>query len=266
MSSTPKTGVREVLEATLPAPQRDNPKAARIRDALALHDAATMAPAAVVTLAAKAVDGMKVLLRADKMIVICSGMDEMAERLAEDEDTTAEAAKRKLVDNQARAFTVEKTGVIYFLQCDETPHDMVHETVHVTSAPGGTTRIKKEFGDPLNEGFTEMFTKQFCAELGVADAPAYPGEVAFVKKLEAAVSYGAVFQAYMKNAGMADILAALSTRWASRSEAFGKAFSTKKHVPPAEPEQRLALLTERLKEGVFLTTHKPFWDALLKPG
>ena len=266
MASPPKTSVREVLEAIVPAPQRDNPKAARIREALALHDATTMAPAAVVTLAAKAVDGMKELLKADKMIIICSGMDEMAERLTEDENTSAEAAKRKLEDNQARAFTAEKTGVIYFLQCDETPHDMVHETVHVTSAPGGTTRIKKEFGDPLNEGFTEMFTKQYCVELGVPDAPAYPGEVAFVKKLEAAVSYGAVFQAYMNNGGMAEILATLSARWASRAVAFGKAFSTKKHVPPPEPEQRLALLTERLKDGVFLKDHKPFWDALLKPG
>jgi len=266
MSSPPKTSVREVLEAIAPAAQRDNPKAARIREALAMHDATTMEPAKVVALAAKAVDGMKDLLRADKMIVICSGMDEMAKHLAEDEDTSPEAARLKLDTNAARAFTAEKTGVIYFVQCDETPHDMVHETVHVTSAPGGTTRIKKEFGDPLNEGFTEMFTKQFCAELGVADAPAYPGEVAFVKKLEAAVSYAAVFQAYMKNAGMAEILKTLSARWASRSEAFGKAFSTKKHVPPAEPEQRLALLVERLKDGLFLTTHKPFWDALLKPG
>ena len=135
-----------------------------------------------------------------------------------------------------------------------------------SSAPGGTTRIKNDFGDPLNEGFTEMFTKQFCAELGVADAPAYPNEVAFVTKLAAAVSYGAVFQAYMKNAGMDEILKTLSARWASRSEAFGKAFSTKRYVPPAEPEQRHALLVERLKDGLFLTTHKLFWDALLRPG
>jgi len=79
-------------------------------------------------------------LKADGKIVTCKDMDEMAVVLAKDEDTSVEAAKDKLLKNEARAFTAEKDNVIYFLQCPERPHDEIHETVHVTSAPGGTTR------------------------------------------------------------------------------------------------------------------------------
>jgi hypothetical protein len=270
MSTRLNTAVREVLESiddtaegVVKEPAK-KPAATDVRGVLTSRDTSAMNKPQLIELGSFAVTEMDKVLKDEKKLVICKDMGDMATFLAEDEDTSVGAARTKLDDNKARAFTAEKTGVIYFLQCDETPHDMIHETVHVVSAPGGTTRIKNEFGDPLNEGFTEMFTKEICLKRKVRIAPAYPNEVAFVMKLQRLVGVPLVFQAYMKNAGMGAILALLSRRWQERSEALGTDEATRAFVAPAEESDRLDTLAARLKEGAFLKGEaKEFWDAIL---
>lgn len=234
------------------------------RRKLVVKDTSVMTKPQLITEGSVAVSEMMQALKADKKIVTCQDIDEMALALSKDESTSVEAAKAKLLQNQARAFTAETDGVIYFLECPERPHDEIHETVHVTSAPGGTTKIKTEFGDPLNEGFTEMYTKDICLKLKVKIAPAYPNEVAFMLKLQRAVGHGLLFDAYMKNAGMDKIISALADRWAQRSEGFGSDEATRDFVAPGDAQQWAVALADRLKNGNFIGTAAPFWSALLQ--
>jgi len=235
-----------------------------VRQKMVSKDVKSMSKEELVELGSTAVSAMKEGLLAENMIVTCKDMDDMAAALAEDEDTSVEKAKEKLLGNQARAFTAEKTGVIYFLECRERPHDMIHETVHVTSAPGGTTKIKTLFGDPLNEGFTEMFTIEYCNKLGVPLAPAYPGEVAFVKKLCGTVGMDMGHAAYLQNAGMDAIIDKLSTRWFDMTHVATVKHSLKAFIAPDDGTARGNQLAARLKDGAFLDGDgKKFWNALL---
>jgi len=235
-----------------------------VRQGVLSKDATSKSKEELVEIGSTAVSAMKEGLLAEKMIVTCKDMDDMAAALAEDEDTSVEEARRKLLGNQARAFTAEKTGVIYFLECPERPHDMIHETVHVTSAPGGTTKIKTLFGDPLNEGFTEMFTIEYCNKLGVPLAPAYPGEVAFVKKLCGTVGMDMGHAAYLQNAGMDAIIDKLSTRWFDMTHGKTVKHSLKAFIAPDDATERGNQLAAHLKDGAFLGgDSKKFWNALL---
>lgn len=270
-----KTSVRQVLESmgaskgepadepegTGPAAVPESERLASTRQGLLEAETAGMNKTALTALGATVVSEMLEVLKADEKIVIYDNLDDMAAALAADEDTTVEAAREKLVSNSARAFTAEKDNTIYFLECDERPHDEIHETVHVASAPGGVTSIKTHFGDPLNEGFTEMYTKDICLKKKVRIAPAYPNEVRFVMKLQRKVGAPMLFDAYMKNQGMGAILAALSEQWAGRSEQMSA--KDPDFAAPAEAGEREALLAERLKDGNFTGASEPFWNALL---
>lgn len=213
---------------------------------------------------AAAVADMKGAYEKAGMIVMCKTMNDLVKALAEDDGTSIEAAREKAFNNSARGFTAEKTGIIYMRNVKEKDHDIVHELIHASSAPGGTTKIKTVFGDPLNEGFTEFFAIDYCKALNVKPADAYPLEVAFVRRLEGAVGAAMLFDAYMKNAGMGAIVTALSSRWLERGPAFAGDQSLQAFVPPQDPQQRAAALVERLKDGAFLKSEPAaFWNALL---
>lgn len=245
-----------------PPPVEERAEFREVRSGLAALSTATLSREEIVSQGAAAVGSMKSAYEKAGMIVMCT-MRQMTDALAIDDGTTFEVAQEKIMRNAARGFTAEKTGIIYMRNVKEKAHDIVHELVHATSAPGGTTKVKTEFGDPLNEGLTEYHTIDICAQMKVPLAKAYEQEVAFVTRLEGVVGPAMLFDAYMKNAGMAAILAALADRWAQRAEALAGDESTRDFVPPAEASERTALLGERLKGGAFLETWKPFWAALL---
>lgn len=242
----------------------EKPEIVEVRSGLASMATDTLDREQIVQRGAKAVNEMKDAYAKAGMIVMCKTMNEMVKALAEDDGTSIEQAKDKALSNAARGFTAEKTGIIYMRNVTGKDHDIVHELVHATSAPGGTTKVKAEFGDPLNEGLTEYHAIDFCRELKVPLAAAYPLEVAFVRKLEGAVGPAMLFEAYMKNGGMGPILAALSDRWVQRGSAFAGDEATKAFAPPPEASQRVTALAERLKGRAFLEPElQPFWNTLL---
>jgi len=146
-------------------------------------------------------------------------------------------------------------------------HDKVHESVHVMSAPGGRTRIIADYGEQLNEGFTEYFAIQMCQKLNVPVVPAYPDEVAFVRKL--AANYGAskVYAAYLKNGGFAPILTDLIATWKEKDATLTANKSTQRFAVPKiqgstnfDEGQAIGKMNNFLKA---LTSNSTLWNILL---
>jgi len=244
-------------------PERDpTPKQSRIREQIAAVDVTKMKDSEIFALGAGTAKAMLSQVQQDKRAIICKDMDALAAAMAEDEDSTVEAAKERLLKNKARAFTAEKTGVIYFLKCPETPHDEIHETVHLVSAPGGKTVILSKFSELLNEGFTEFFTIKYCAELEVEVAPAYPEEVSFVTKLAKAVGLPMLHSAYIQNRGLDAIISSLADRWGKARAKWLAAFSTKDFPVPEGQPGREAELAARFKDNSYKEAPK-WWNAIL---
>ena len=114
-----------------------------------------------------------------------------------------------------------------------------------------------------NEAFTEYFTKQMCAKLGVPDAVAYPAHVAFMNKLAPVVGYDTLYTAYMKNGGFAPVLDKLAGIWIGKADALPgpqKPPSVKNLIDPAKVR---ASLDSKFKnnfppEGAMMK----FWDTV----
>lgn len=173
--------------------------------------------AAILTSDTQIVTEMKDVLTGSGKLVMASDLDQLAQFMATDKNIEKAAAAKMIADNQGRGFT-GKDGTIYVVEGAASGHDIVHETVHVCSAPGGKTQILAEFGESLNEGFTEYFTKQFCAKLGVADAEAYPNQVAFITQLANAVGVAPLHTAYLQNAGMDALINQIATLWETKAQ------------------------------------------------
>lgn len=195
-------------------------------------------------------------------------MDELAEHLAEDEGTTIAAARKRLTENASTGFTAESTGVVYLLPSPSLAHDEIHETVHVCSAPGGTTRIHTDFGESLNEGFTEYFTKRMCDELGVADAEKYPSEYTFAMRLAKAVGHPAMHRAYLGDGGLDEIVVLLAERWAALAASTAwsaRSFNDAYPLPESEAATRDEVAT-KLRSHTFRDDDPDakFWVALFR--
>jgi len=178
-------------------------------------------------------------------------------------------AKAKLIEGKSRGFTAPD-GEIYVLDGGKDPegkpstdHDKVHETVHLMSASGGLTKIKKAYGDQVNEGFTEYFTKRMCKELGVSDCAAYP-QWKFIQRVERVVGYPALYKAYMQDGGPSDIIGKLADLWMSKADSFppndGKAHPD---VPNSNRGRNIRALEGKLRNNGLPTGADRFWDVLL---
>lgn len=167
----------------------------------------------VTTKTSQMLDSLKsALLKGGKMIMVAN-KQELAEAYANDKNISVEQAMQGIDANQGRGFTAT-TGDVYVLDgAPETPHDQVHETVHLMSAPGRLTKILNKYGEQLNEGFTEYFTKEMCKKLKVEDAVSYPDHVAFITRVVGKLGYAAAYRAYMQDGGMDEIVAGLVKLW-----------------------------------------------------
>ncbi len=75
------------------------------------------------------------------------------------------------------------------------------------------TKIRREYGDALNEAFTEFFAEHYCRLLKIPGAEAYPRQLAFGKALAEAVGVSEMYDAYMKDQGLDRIITKLVERW-----------------------------------------------------
>jgi hypothetical protein len=128
----------------------------------------------VKTATAELLDDMKTALKQANRMVTVANVDELAQAMADANGITKNEAAQMIANNKGRGFTAPNGTVNVLGNTPEAAHDEVHETVHLMSAPGGATKIMADYGEQLNEAFTEFFTKQMCAKLGVKDAVAYP--------------------------------------------------------------------------------------------
>lgn len=127
--------------------------------------------------------------------------------------TSEDYAREYIKLNRSRGFTAPD-GLVWVLRdVPSTPHDLLHETVHVCSAPAGMTKIRREYGDALNEAFTEFFAERYCRLLKIPGAEAYPRQLAFGKALAEAVGVSEMYDAYMKDQGLDRIITRLVERW-----------------------------------------------------
>jgi Domain of unknown function (DUF4157) len=193
----------------------------------------------ILTSDAAIVTEMLDVLKGSGKLVMASDIDALARYMAADKKIAVQQAAEMIASNKGRGFTASN-GTIYVLDGQVAAHDIVHETVHVCSAPGGVTKILTEFGEPLNEGFTEYFTKEFCSKLGVADAVAYPSEVAFIQKLAAKVGNAPLHTAYLQNAGMAALIDQIATIWESNAGKGG-------FKPNKDHAKNITTVTNKLK-------------------
>jgi hypothetical protein len=193
----------------------------------------------ILTSDAAIVSEMRDVLSGSGKLIMASDIDALARYMAADKNIAVQQAAEMIASNKGRGFTASN-GAIYVLEGQVAAHDIVHETVHVCSAPGGRTKILTDFGEPLNEGFTEYFTKEFCSKLSVADAVAYPAEVAFIQKLAAKVGNAPLHTAYMQNAGMAALIDQIATIWESNAGKGG-------FKPNKDHAKNITTVTNKLK-------------------
>ncbi|MEZ4453736.1 MAG: DUF4157 domain-containing protein [Nannocystaceae bacterium] len=139
-------------------------------------------------------------------------MDGLIRGYAESHHTNLEYAREYITMNRSRGFTAPD-GLVWVLRGDAELHDLVHETVHLCSAPAGKTKIRRAYGDEVNEVFTEFFAARYCDLLDVPAAVAYPRQLAFGEALAAAVGIPAMYDAYMKDQGLDAILTKLVEIW-----------------------------------------------------
>lgn len=222
----------------------------------------------LMTASANLLDDMKKQLKATQRLLRVPDAEALAQAMSREstEGQTVEQARQLIANNQGRGFT-GASGTVYVLDnVPETEHDEVHESVHLMSAPGGKTKIMAEYGEQLNEGFTEYFTKQMCARLGVPDATAYPEHVAFMQRLEPVVGHDMLYTAYMKNGGMDPIIEALTDKWLQKDdELFNGGIKTKPHAPPRQRngtagDRALSLVAMKKKFGTFPPPSLNFWN------
>jgi hypothetical protein len=197
--------------------------------------------AAILTSDSQIVTQMKTVLIDSGRLKMAANVDELADLMATDKKIAKQEAADMISNNKGRGFT-GSDGTIYVMEGAEAAHDIVHETVHVCSAPGGLTKILQQFGEPLNEGFTEYFTKEFCSMLGVADAPAYPNEVAFVRKLADQFGVASLHQAYLQDGGMDDLIGKITDKW----EETALANAQLKIKPGANHAKNLEMVKKKL--------------------
>jgi len=202
-------------------------------------------------------DDMKTALVSAKRMVTVDSIDELAQAMATENGMSKEAARQMIDNNQGRGFT-GKSGTVYVLgNTPQHAHDEVHETVHLMSAPGGATQIMAKYGEQLNEGLTEFFTKQMCARLNVPDAVAYPEHVAFMNKLAPVVGYNMLYTAYMKNGGFDPVINKLTDIWISKNDTLP--------TPQKPPNTKGVISRDKVVEAMdkkFLNNFPPTGPAL----
>ena len=170
----------------------------------------------IIASTAKLLQGLVTNMKLTKGLVLVDSVDALAGEMGKENGISKQEARQMIDSNQGRGFT-GKSGTLYVIgTAPEADHDVVHETVHLLSAPGGGTKIMAKYGEQLNEGCTEFFTKKMCAQMKVKDAAAYPAHVAFMNKLVGVVGLGMLHTAYMKDGGFDPVLAKLADIWISK--------------------------------------------------
>ncbi|MCB9671848.1 MAG: hypothetical protein H6736_18575 [Alphaproteobacteria bacterium] len=217
----------------------------------------------VVEETAECLDELMGNLRKTGKMVIVKNLDELAAAFAADKSMPVDTAKQRILENKGRGFT-GTDGTVYVLAGADSAHDCVHETVHIMSAPGGATKILAEWGEQLNEGFTEFFTKQMCAKLGVTDAASYVDHVAFMNKLAPVVGHATLYKAYMQNQGMDGVLDVLVKKWVEQGDTITKSvYRPPKTSGDIDPVKCRDQLTTKLKSSFPPTGPMlNFWSAV----
>lgn len=122
-----------------------------------------------------------------------------------------QAAKKKIKTDKCRGFTNQKSETWYFGDQVETS-DVIHEMVHILSAKGGQTQVMSEFGTPLNEGLTHLFTTKVCNLLGITVNPAYVEYTDFAERLESVYGSSQIYKTYFKG-DIDGLVNAVTDRW-----------------------------------------------------
>lgn len=187
------------------------------------HDDAAAAAAAI-----EHINDTRKTVEDQGRIHVVASLDDLAQHFADTHPpATKDESLQRLNTNQARAFTASD-GHIYVLDGPFKEHDVIHEVTHVASTSttdgSGKTQINNQFGEQLNEGFTEYFAKQTVQHNGGEDAPAYPGPYKFVHDVVVpSVGAAKAKHAYLDDHGIAELASALATKWEANGPNIGKA-------------------------------------------